>query len=363
MALRTELFGVFAFFGLVAVTTGFFFDSKVCYPLVGCFSRTNPFNNTIGALPDSPHKINIRTFLWTKDNPNNSQELKYTDISSISNSHFDSARPTKILLHGFMSSKDDSPAVANLSAAFLEKFDYNIIGVDWSAGAKQFYPKAVANTRVVGATIANLVNTLKDKFGLKLRDLHVIGHSLGAHAAGYVGRRVPGVARVTGLDPAGPMFTGTHPDVRLDPTDAIFVDAIHSDAGPLSDAGFGTMQPMADADFYPNGGTYQPGCPPPVKTTLEEIVTLRFAAAFDSVSCSHDRAIWYFIESVKVNNCHFPAVPCTSWGQFKGGHCSCQTPPCPEMGISSISSKPNGTFYLATLPKMPFCSMYYIHNF
>ena len=50
----------------------------------------------------------------------------------------------------------------------------------------------------MGATIANLVNTLKDKFGLKLRDLHVIGHSLGAHAAGYVGRRVPGIARVTG---------------------------------------------------------------------------------------------------------------------------------------------------------------------
>ena len=33
------------------------------------------------------------------------------------------------------------------------------------------------------------------------------------------------------------MFTGTNPAVRLDATDAVFVDAIHSDAGPLSDAG------------------------------------------------------------------------------------------------------------------------------
>ena len=33
---------------------------------------------------------------------------------------------------------------------------------------------------------------------MKTQDLHVIGHSLGAHIAGYVGRRVSGIARVTG---------------------------------------------------------------------------------------------------------------------------------------------------------------------
>lgn len=33
-----------------------------------------------------------------------------------------------------------------------------------------------------------------------------------------------------GLDPAGPFFEGTPPIVRLDPSDARFVDVIHSNA-------------------------------------------------------------------------------------------------------------------------------------
>lgn len=31
------------------------------------------------------------------------------------------------------------------------------------------------------------------------------------------------------LDPAGPQFTGTRPEDRLDPTDAQFVDVLHTD--------------------------------------------------------------------------------------------------------------------------------------
>jgi hypothetical protein len=38
---------------------------------------------------------------------------------------------------------------------------------------------------------------------------------------------------IPGLDPADPHFEGTDPIVRLDETDAYYVDAIHTDANPL----------------------------------------------------------------------------------------------------------------------------------
>ena len=67
--------------------------------------------------------------------------------------------------------------------------------------------------------------------------VHVIGHSLGAQTAGYVGSRVPGLGRITGLDPAEPGFQYMAPEVRLDPGDAQFVDVIHSDARSFISSG------------------------------------------------------------------------------------------------------------------------------
>lgn len=61
-------------------------------------------------------------------------------------------------------------------------------------------------------------------------DIHLIGHSLGAHTAGYAGEKLRGnIGRITGLDPAEPYFQGMPSHVRLDYTDAQLVDVIHTD--------------------------------------------------------------------------------------------------------------------------------------
>ena len=64
------------------------------------------------------------------------------------------------------------------------------------------------------------------------------------------------LGRITGLDPAEPHFEYTDPIVRLDETDAYFVDVIHTDANPLMSFGLGLWQKCGHLDFYPNGGRY-----------------------------------------------------------------------------------------------------------
>lgn len=91
-----------------------------------------------------------------------------------------------------------------------------------------------------------------------MQSIHLIGHSLGAHAAGFAGSFTSArVSRISGLDPALPGFEITAgPELRLDPTDAEFVDVIHTCGGVL-----GFYEPLGHVDFYPNGGVpSQPGC-------------------------------------------------------------------------------------------------------
>lgn len=61
----------------------------------------------------------VRSYLWTSKNPDTPHLLDYQNEKSISSSEFDPQRSTKLLIHGYMSSKDVSPVVANLSRAFL----------------------------------------------------------------------------------------------------------------------------------------------------------------------------------------------------------------------------------------------------
>lgn len=65
---------------------------------------------------------------------------------------------------------------------------------------------------------------------------------------------------ISGLDPAAPLFEGYSTKARLDPSDADFVDVIHSNGDSLLYGGLGAFDAMGHVDYYPNGGKFQAGC-------------------------------------------------------------------------------------------------------
>lgn len=80
----------------------------------------------------------------------------------------------------------------------------NVIIIDWSdIASNPFYPQVVRSTEYVGNTTAQLIRLLSEEgIVLDLGMVHIIGHSLGAHVAGFagaeLGRTIGKVGRITG---------------------------------------------------------------------------------------------------------------------------------------------------------------------
>lgn len=325
----------------MAVCDSWIFKSlqrTVCYEEIGCFENTSPFNNALSFLPESPTEIGVIYQLFTRKNRDSPQTLT-TNTNVIRSSNFNGNKATKFIIHGYQDNTTN-PWVTNMKDAILQREDANVITLDWSKGANQAnYAQAVANTRVVGALLSLLMNTLDTVAnGSSLARMHLIGHSLGAHVAGYAGERTLGTGRITGLDPAGPLFNRANPMVRLDPSDALFVDVIHTNAD-----GFGIKSSVGHVDFYPNGGKRQPGC---LEYMLTELFNGRFEQMFDGVACSHMRVLTLFTESIN-SNCQFPSYPC-KW-------CTTCGKGCANMGYDAPQGNPRGDYFLSTNSQHPFC--------
>ncbi|KAL4237011.1 hypothetical protein ACF0H5_005395 [Mactra antiquata] len=331
-------------------------NDEVCYDKwkIGCFSNKSPFTNTAGKLPESPSDIGVRFLLHTRHNKD-IYELLTSDTVDITRSHYDGTKATKFIIHGYRDNGRES-WVIRMKDALLQVEDVNVIIVDWRRGAdKKDYNQAASNTRVVGALIANLITSLKVSASALYRDMHIIGHSLGAHIAGYAGHRVPGVVgRITGLDPAGLAFGGKSRKVRLDSSDAKFVDVIHTDGQPIITLGFGSTTLMGDVDFFPNGGKNQPGCKSAGKH-LFKLITGEFKKFRKGIGCDHARARDLFIESI-TTSCSYQSVPCKNTEDFEMGRCACNGK-CIRMGYHANIGNPSGTYYLTTAAQSPFCQV------
>jgi len=332
----------------------------VCYGELGCFQDGAPFKGSgrpFNTQPQSPDYLEVQHRLYTRSRRDSPAILdaRHPENFTVAWPHYEAERQTKFIIHGFLNTVTNVLWLKEMANELLSNGDYNVIVVDWHKGNQNPYWQAVGNTRVVGAQIAQLINTISKTLGQPTSTFHLIGHSLGAHTGGYAGERIVGLARITGLDPAGPYYENTDPEVRLDPTDATYVDVIHSDGKELIQMGFGLLEEVGHADYYPNLGHDQPGCSDGSPHDGNDKGTSQDDNEF--ISCNHDRSIKFFIESIN-SPCHFLAFPCDNEQDFAAGKCqSCDGTNCGQMGFHSDSNIPASPtlFYLRTAPHTPFC--------
>lgn len=292
-------------------------------------------------------KLRVQYLLLTRKNMDCAQMFDQESLTE-PQPYFDASRPTKVIIHGYRALGSKPSWVEKLAQALLRAQDVNVLVVDWVYGASFAYNLVVENYKEVAVQISVLINQLQ-KHGCKLESFHFIGVSLGAHVAGFVGTLFEGkIGRITGLDPAGPMFKGADTYDRLDPSDAQFVDAIHTDSDY-----FGISIPVGHVDFFLNGGKDQTGC-----------ARSRFASMYGYVICDHMRALHVYISALN-SSCPMRGVPCSSYEDFLRGHCvDCDVfkGTCPTIGLSEnsgITMSPIPTeqkLFLLTTSSPPFCT-------
>lgn len=269
--------------------------------------------------------------LFTRRNPYEFQVLKTNDSLSLWDSNFDFNNKVKVLAHGWLNNAD-GPMPESIKEAYLNISDLNIIVVDWGNAANVNYVLASYNVAMVGRLLTEFLNFLIEE-GVSMDDVHLIGHSLGAHVVGIAGDHVKygPVDTITGLDPAKPLFSLSNKDARLDKHDARHVEVIHTCGGYL-----GFSDPLGHIDFYPNGGTRQPGC------------------GFDYRGlCAHNRAHMYFAESI-ISDVPFTAVRCRDYDElYYNGSCE-GTGETLIMGGFDIHYGKDGIYYLKINAEKPY---------
>ncbi|KYM77372.1 Pancreatic triacylglycerol lipase [Atta colombica] len=311
---------------------------------------------TIGNIIDIDFKAeDINYELYTKNNKEQPVSLRVGDAIQLKDSPFNPEWPTKIIIHGWTES-GNAFWLHDIRRNYLNVGNYNVICVDWFAGSTKEYLTSVKLTHQnimhnrnscfqVGEYVAAFIEFLGSEIQVSFDDIHVVGHSLGAHVAGHIGNYMSKkLGRITGLDPAGPAFETPYlkdKEERLDAADANFVDVIHTCAGSL-----GFLRPIGHADFYPNGGTFkQPGCP----VFSSQYIDL---ACIFLETCSHGRSHQFFTESI-VHPDGFVAMKCSNWMDFQLGKCGDNNFSTAVMG-EFINPNIQGIFYLQTNAQPPF---------
>ncbi|KAF5298079.1 hypothetical protein FQA39_LY11847 [Lamprigera yunnana] len=352
-----------------------------CYGSYGCFELSPPWISEyrpISLFPEDINKIEPNYFFFSRKNPTEPVFIDLNDFDFVQTNNINPHIPMYTITHGFLEGGDRN-WIKSITRELLGRENCNVIVIDWHGGSDPPYSQAVANIRLVGAITAHLLADLARHTGEnKLKHVHCIGHSLGAHLSAYVGYTLQKdfnlkLGRITGLDPADPHFAQARAPVRLDRSAADYVDVIHTDASAFIRGGLGLVEKVGHVDYYPNGGNSQPGC----DLTVMQSISLERGSFFRGirsfVGCNHIRAHELFLESINPK-CPFMSISCNSYENLKNGtcfECNKKNRHCIAFGFhgkghyerllktKEIHPQDNLVQYLMTGSNKPFCRAHY----
>ncbi|XP_077174082.1 hepatic triacylglycerol lipase [Paroedura picta] len=290
--------------------------------------------------------------------------VEFQQPQTLQRCRFNASLPLVMIVHGWSVDGRLEGWIWKLAEALKSRHPQtNVVIADWLTLAYRHYPIAVQNTRDVGQEIARFLEWLEASVQFSRSNAHLIGYSLGAHVSGFAGSSLRGgkkIGRITGLDPAGPLFEGMSPTDRLSPDDADFVDAIHTFTQQHMGLSVGIKQPVAHFDFYPNGGTFQPGCH--IMHVYDHIVQYGIRGLTQTVKCAHERSVHLFIDSLQHSNKQSMGYWCKDMQTFDKGQClSCQRSRCNTLGYGIRQERVPASrqLFLKTQPHPPFKVYHY----
>ncbi|CAH2108068.1 unnamed protein product [Euphydryas editha] len=262
-------------------------------------------------------------------------------VPILSSSAYRPERKTVFYVFGF-GGKAEEKSVQTIVEVYLGIA--NICLLNWEKEASTgilgpiSYPlTAISNAKRIGNEFGESLIKLHNA-GLNLTDVHVIGFSLGGQLVGYTGRKVQEydniLSRITGLEPAGPLYDGIISLRGLGASDASFVDIIHTNPNRL-----GSGEATGSVDIWVNcENSVQPGCD-----------GSNFGMFIEKNLCSHDLSWKYFAEAIEHPSAYV-ARSASSCEEWRSGQATDQTV---FMG-DEINTEARGSFYLRTNSEPPY---------
>lgn len=139
--------------------------------------------------PSLRSENDVTYHFFSQRHPSNSIKIRTSTSHLLILTDFDPSKDTLFIIHGWKSDNESSINY-KIRESILTENDLNVFVVDWSPIAGKSYLSAKGAVVRVGVYIADFVTELKEGYGVDVKKIKFVGHSLGAHIAGNAGKLI-----------------------------------------------------------------------------------------------------------------------------------------------------------------------------